>query len=55
MQWFVDGKKNFSGPRVNIENLANGEVVGMNPELSREEGYGNGNGVPFGKEGEERK
>ncbi|KAH8648277.1 amino acid transporter-like protein [Tricladium varicosporioides] len=38
VQWFVDGKKNFSGPRVNIENLANGEVVGMDPASSSEGG-----------------
>lgn len=34
VQWFVDGKKNFTGPRVNIENLQNGEVVGMDPVFS---------------------
>jgi len=41
IQWFVDGKKNFTGPRVNIEQLANGEVMGMEPTISSEEGsYG---------------
>lgn len=33
VQWFVDGKKNFSGPRVNIEQLQNGMVIGMEPEM----------------------
>ncbi|KAF4624483.1 hypothetical protein G7Y89_g13688 [Cudoniella acicularis] len=40
VQWFVDGRKNFTGPRVNIENLANGEVVGMDPVLTSEEASG---------------
>ena len=30
-QWFIDGKKNFTGPRVDIGALQNGEVVGMEP------------------------
>jgi len=38
VQWFVDGKKNFSGPRVNVEALQNGEVVGMDPDFSSEQG-----------------
>ncbi len=40
IQWFVDGRKNYDGPRVNIENLQNGEVLGMNPVLTSEEGSG---------------
>ncbi|TVY57353.1 putative amino-acid permease [Lachnellula cervina] len=31
VQWFVDGKKNFTGPRINIESLQNGEVIGVDP------------------------
>lgn len=32
IQWFVDGRKNFSGPRINLEDLqAGGAVVGLNP------------------------
>ncbi|TVY49114.1 putative amino-acid permease [Lachnellula occidentalis] len=31
IQWFVDGKKNFTGPRINMELLQNGEVVGVDP------------------------
>lgn len=30
-QWFVDGKKNFTGPRVNLENLQSGAVFGLDP------------------------
>ena len=30
-QWFIDGKKNFTGPRIDIGALQNGEVVGMEP------------------------
>ena len=37
VQWFVDGKKNFTGPRINIENLQNGEVVGVDPAFSLED------------------
>jgi choline transport protein len=33
VQWFVDGKKNFTGPRIDIDALQNGEVVGMEPEV----------------------
>ncbi len=29
IQWFVDGKKNFKGPRVDLDALAEGQVVGM--------------------------
>jgi choline transport protein len=38
VQWFVDGKKNFTGPRINVEALQNGDVVGMDPVLSSEQG-----------------
>lgn len=38
VQWFIDGRKNFSGPRVNIEQLANGEVMGMELSVSEEDG-----------------
>jgi choline transport protein len=33
VQWYVDGKKNFTGPRIDIDALQNGEVVGMEPEV----------------------
>ena len=26
-QWYVDGKKNFTGPPINIQFLQNGEIV----------------------------
>lgn len=31
VQWFVDGKKNFTGPRINLENLQSGAVFGLDP------------------------
>lgn len=36
-QWFIDGKKNFSGPKLDVEAMREGEVLGMAPES-------NGNG-----------
>lgn len=36
VQWFVDGKMNFTGPRINIEQLQGGMVMGMEPESSSE-------------------
>lgn len=27
--WFVEGRKNYTGPRINLDNLANGETVGI--------------------------
>lgn len=27
--WFVDGRKNFTGPRINLDDLANGETVSI--------------------------
>jgi len=35
-QWFIDGRKNFTGPRVDIDALQNGEVVGMEPGYSED-------------------
>ena len=37
VQWFVDGKKNFTGPRINVDVLQNGEVQGMAPVFSSEQ------------------
>jgi choline transport protein len=31
VQWIVDGRKNFTGPRVNLESLQTGAVVGLDP------------------------
>lgn len=39
-QWFFDGRKNFSGPRVDIDALQNGEVVGMEPTQSEDGSMG---------------
>ena len=30
-QWFIDGRANFTGPRLDIDALQNGEVVGIAP------------------------
>ena len=38
IQWFVDGRKNYTGPQIDIDALAKGEIVGMVPE----DGAGNG-------------
>lgn len=38
VQWYVDGKKNFTGPRIDVDALQNGAVVGMEPTFSSEEG-----------------
>ncbi len=38
VQWFVDGKKNFTGPRIDVEALQNGDVVGTDPASSSEQG-----------------
>jgi choline transport protein len=34
IQWFIDGRKNFTGPKLDLAALQNGEVVGMAPDLS---------------------
>jgi choline transport protein len=38
VQWYVDGKKNFTGPRIDVDALQNVAVVGMEPAFSSEEG-----------------
>lgn len=40
-QWFVDGRKNFTGPRVNVDDLAHGVTIGEAPldqQMSSTEG-----------------
>jgi len=32
IQWFVDGRKNYTGPKIDIDALKAGEIVGMAPE-----------------------
>ena len=29
IQWFVDGRKNYKGPKLDMDAMQNGEVVGM--------------------------
>ncbi|OCT46463.1 Choline transport protein [Cladophialophora carrionii] len=31
MQWFIDGRKNYTGPQIDIDALKAGEIVGMAP------------------------
>lgn len=33
-QWYVDGKKNYTGPKLDVNAMENGEVVGLAPEPS---------------------
>jgi choline transport protein len=33
-QWYVDGKKNYTGPKLDIDAMKNGEVIGLAPEPS---------------------
>jgi choline transport protein len=37
IQWYVDGKKNYSGPKLDMDAMKNGEVVGLAPEPSNGE------------------
>lgn len=30
-QWFVDGRKNFTGPRISLDELAHGVTMGEAP------------------------
>lgn len=34
IQWFVDGRKNYTGPQLDIDALKKGEIVGMAPTES---------------------
>ncbi len=36
IQWFVDGRKNYSGPKLDLDAMKNGEVVGLAPEPSHD-------------------
>lgn len=37
IQWFVDGRKNYTGPQIDVDALKSGEVVGMAPTDSNAE------------------
>ena len=37
IQWFVDGRKNYTGPRIDIDALKAGEIVGMAPSDSNDQ------------------
>ena len=45
IQWFVDGRKNYTGPRLDVEALKKGEIVGMAPVESNAEGENGLSGV----------
>jgi hypothetical protein len=45
IQWFVDGKKNYTGPQLDIDALKQGEVVGMAPVESNATANGTGGGL----------
>lgn len=34
IQWFVDGRKNYTGPQIDVDTLKSGEVVGVAPTES---------------------
>lgn len=40
IQWFVDGRKNYTGPQIDVEALKQGEIVGMAPEVEVEVALG---------------
>ena len=50
IQWFVDGRKNYTGPQIDIDALKAGEIVGMAPD----DGVGNGDHLPS-DEGHDKK
>ncbi len=42
IQWFVDGRKNYTGPQIDLDALKAGEIVGMAPEDGAGDGAGDG-------------
>lgn len=34
--WFIDGRKHYVGPQVDVDGLLNGKVEGMEPVQTRE-------------------
>ena len=32
VQWFIDGRKNFHGPQLDLDAMKSGKVMGMVPE-----------------------
>ena len=33
IQWFVDGRKNYHGPQIDMEAMRKGEVIGVTGDL----------------------
>jgi choline transport protein len=63
-QWFIDGRKNYSGPKLDVEAMREGEVLGMAVEshengvrggVAGVNGHGNGTGVVNGSGRDEEK
>jgi choline transport protein len=48
IQWFVDGRKNYKGPQLDVSAMQNGEVLGMALEISHDDS-------PQFEEGKDRK
>ena len=40
IQWGVDGRKNYAGPKLDMDAMKKGEVVGLAPEPSNVEAPG---------------
>ena len=47
VQWIVDGRKNYKGPRIDAAALQNGEVIGMAAADEAEEKVGKHNTGKF--------
>ena len=36
IQWFVDGRKSYRGPQINMEAMRKGEAVGMGGDMQED-------------------
>lgn len=52
IQWFIDGRKNYTGPKLDMDAMINGEVEGLAVSNTNDSNPGNGvgNGQMKGKE-----
>lgn len=50
VEWFVNGRTKFKGPKVNLEALAHGDVMGITAEESVTNGHDRDNGTDGGEE-----
>jgi len=44
IQWFVDGRKNYTGPKLDMDAMMNGEVEGLDVANSHDSNPNNGVG-----------